>query len=425
MTRRLLLITYYFPPCGGAAVQRWLRWLPELVHAGYQVDVLTISEGDYPFRDESLLQRIPPEVKVHRTPAPRVGRYWKLLFGKGSSLPYGSLSRSQDDPPLKRLLIWIRLNLIVPDMRVFWNARAGKLAGQLLRMAPYTAVITSGPPHSTHLLGLKLKKAYGVRWFADWRDPWTGIYYLKLNPPSRLSMLWHKRLEKSVAEGADLNLCVSRYLAAEIPSNRKLVLYNGYDARYLPVKRSTAPGGDFRIKYIGQITEGQDTGALVDIISALASQVSVQLSFVGTQLDEAARTIIASISGISLREVGFVPHKEALQEMADAELLVLMINDYEGYEGMLTTKLFEYLGTGNPILSIGPHGGEAEQLLLEHRAGRHFDSSEKDLAVAWVLEMIQMRLRGESYPKGIDLDMLSAQHQSLMLIDALREEKSS
>lgn len=418
MRPKILLITYYFPPCGGAAVQRWLRWLPELVAAGYFVDVITISDGDYPFRDDSLLDRIPSDVKVFRTPAPRIGRLWKFIFGKHSSMPYGSLSMKTGDPLLKRILVWIRINLIIPDMRVFWNHRAFRQADDLLRKAPYSLVITTGPPHSTHLIGLRLKTTFGVRWFADWRDPWTGIYYLKLNPPTRWSMRKQSKLERQVAENADLNICVSRYLASQIPGMRKLVLYNGFDSKSTPREKTSSQV--FRIKYIGQITEGQDTNLLLDVLHGVANHFSPELSFIGTRLEKELEDRLFLIPAIKLRKVAFVSHEEALGEVKEAELLVLLINSYEGYEGMLTTKLFEYLGSGNPILSLGPHGSEAEQLILEYDAGRHYCASESEAAVDWVVSLIRAADTRDIDANIKDIYSLSAQHQSVKLIEAIR-----
>ncbi|MGC9362669.1 MAG: glycosyl transferase, partial [Candidatus Syntrophosphaera sp.] len=152
---RLLLITYYFPPCGGASVQRWLKWLPDLVEKGFDVTVLTTLDGDYPARDESLLREIPPEVEVLRISTPKFSKFWKIMFGSDKTIPYGDLSPDSKDGFLRRVLIWTRLNLIIPDMRRIWNPRAYKAALAHLREKPADVLITTGPPHSTHLIGLK------------------------------------------------------------------------------------------------------------------------------------------------------------------------------------------------------------------------------------------------------------------------------
>ncbi|HRQ68571.1 MAG TPA: glycosyl transferase, partial [Candidatus Syntrophosphaera sp.] len=157
---RILLISYYFPPCGGAAVQRWHKWLPVLVESGIEVTVLTTASGDYPVLDPSLEQEIPPQVKVLRSGAPSTAKLWKALFGKRSSVPYGDLSTNAKTGFLRKALIWARLNLIIPDARKFWNPSALKTATAFLKTNLVDAVITTGPPHSTHLIGLELKKRH-------------------------------------------------------------------------------------------------------------------------------------------------------------------------------------------------------------------------------------------------------------------------
>lgn len=154
---RLLLITYYFPPCGGSTVQRWLKWLPILVEQGFEVTVLTTKDGDYPVYDESLLAEIPPEVTVIRTKTFKFEKIWKIFTGNKRPIPYGNISKNKEQNLINRILIWIRLNLIIPDIRKFWNPSALKKAIDYLRITPVDYVITTGPPHSTHLIGLKLK----------------------------------------------------------------------------------------------------------------------------------------------------------------------------------------------------------------------------------------------------------------------------
>ena len=205
---KLLLISYYFPPCGGAAVQRWLRFINALDRRGVKVTVVTTREGDYPYTDYSLFDKLPTGIRVLRSKPFGFGSLWRFLGQK--ELPYGSLKSRHNDSLLKRTLYWLRLNLIVPDLRIGWNSSAYKLAKAELLKNNYTAVITTGPPHSTHLIGLKLKKNLRIKWCTDFRDPWSEIYYLKLTPPLSLTLNLHKYMERKVIASADLNFIVSR-----------------------------------------------------------------------------------------------------------------------------------------------------------------------------------------------------------------------
>lgn len=355
---KLLLITYYFPPCGGAAVQRWLRFISALERRGVSVTVITTKDGDYPYRDESLLAKLSPELKVLRSRPISFSALWSKLGQK--ELPYGSLNSKDSDSWLKKALYWLRLNLVVPDMRIGWNRSAYRLAVEELKRNNYDVVFTSGPPHSTHLIGLKLKQKYGITWYTDFRDPWSDIYYLKLNPPSKLTMLLHKHLERKVIQSADRNFIVSRSIAEALPEGNKTVLYNGFepaDFEVLNYQRAAK----FRIKFVGQITAGQDVKPLLGALSELSSLTEIEFSLIGTRDFPA--------TDVPIRRMPFLPHREALNELVNAELLVLFINDYEGNKGMLTTKLFEYIASRSPILCLAMPGGEAEEIIYQSGSG--------------------------------------------------------
>lgn len=363
---KLLLITYYFPPCGGAAVQRWLRFIKALHQKNVQVTVITTEAGDYPHTDPSLLDSIPSGTKVLRSKPFGFSRLWKALGQK--DLPYGSLQIQAEDTNLKKLLFWLRLNLVVPDMRIGWNRSAYKLAKHELMSDKYDYIITTGPPHSTHLIGLKLKQHYPIQWRADFRDPWSEIYYLKLNPPSGLTMLCHKYLERKVLAKADMCYVVSKSIADALPESNKTVLYNGFDPddfSDLSYQRSSK----FRIKYVGQLTAGQDISPLLGAICSLPELENLELSLIGT----AAFPKV----DFDVRKQPFLPHHQALEELVNAELLVLIINNYEGNKGMLTTKLFEYIASRTPILCIAPPGGEAEEVIIKTQSGVVLQTSEQ------------------------------------------------
>jgi glycosyltransferase involved in cell wall biosynthesis len=363
--KKLLIISYYFPPCGGAAVQRWLRLLPLLDKAGFDITVLTTQDGDFPVKDETLLSKLPPSVQVIRTFTPVFGRIWKGITHKDEPLPYGSLDGSQTTSLVKRLMYWIRLNLIAPDARVIWNPFAQRKAMQLCREKGIDWVITTGPPHSTHLIGLYLKKHIRFKWLADFRDPWTQIYYLKMESQNSLIRMINKHWEKKVLKQADLNLVISHDIASQLPNGRKKVFYNGFDAEQfssLKYKRSTK----FRIKYIGQLTAGQDITSLLSYLSENAFEHMIKefdFSFVGTKAFEHTPL------HFDVNFIGYLPHEQALAEMVNCEVLILLINSYTDNLGMLTTKLFEYIASGTPVLCIGPANGEAAEIVRQAQAG--------------------------------------------------------
>jgi glycosyltransferase involved in cell wall biosynthesis len=395
---KLLLITYYFPPCGGAAVQRWLRFISALERRGVQVTVITTKDGDYPYRDESLLAKLSPQLKVLRSRPLSFGNLWHKLGQK--ELPYGSLDSQPGDSWLKKALYWLRLNLIVPDMRLGWNSGAFKLAIDELKRNYYDVVFTSGPPHSTHLIGYKLKRLYGINWSTDFRDPWSDIYYLKLNPPSRLTMMLHKHLERKIISNANCNYIVSRSISEALPEGKKIILYNGFepaDFEGLSYQRTAK----FRIKFVGQLTAGQDVKPLLGALAELKSLADLEFSIIGTRDFPATE--------IPIRKMPFLPHHEALNELVNAELLVLIINDYEGNKGMLTTKLFEYIASRTPILCLAQPGGEAEEIIIKSQSGVVLQTIQ-DIAIH-IAKLYRDWLNGAENRNSADIGFLDVNQQ--------------
>jgi len=212
-----LLITYYWPPCGGVSVQRWLNLTRYLLKQGWQATVLTTKEGDYPDIDENLLAKIPPEIQVVRTKTPTFSRFYRALVGKKEKLPYGSLS-THKATPIKKMLYFIRLQFVSPDSRVIWNKHAYRVATEMLKTEKYDVMVTTGPPHSTHLIGYKLKKKHTLKWCADFRDPWSQMYYLNLEKRNVFIKNMDKTYEKRVLQSADQVVTISQGYASLLSS---------------------------------------------------------------------------------------------------------------------------------------------------------------------------------------------------------------
>jgi len=447
---RILLVSYYFPPCGGAPVQRWLRFIKELAALGYEICVISPKSGDFPHIDHSLCWEIPSGVKVIRTRSIRLQWFWQQIFGKNASMPYGSLETKPVDGLLKRFLIFLRLNVIIPDIRIFWLPYAFRAVLKELKNRSYNAIITTGPPHSTHLLGLLFRNT--TKWIADWRDPWSKIHYLDRSQPLLPARIIHKYLEAMVVSKAHINLIVSNYIASQLPSGMKKVIYNGYsevdfrDIVYQPTSR-------FRIKYVGQLTAGQDIipiiGELVKTLENLAfSSVTINrnsalspvdaelqsptnnsyeakdtgnsqdflITFIGTTIsqDVLYRLKLHNLeSYIHLQP--FLPHKKAVSEMVQSELLLLIINDYSGSQGMLTTKLFEYLAAKTPILCFGTPSGEAANLINKYKAGLCTDNL-ADIA-PYIWKLFEAWSQNQPLRNSLDTIALSTRKQISELIE--------
>ncbi|MBN2829474.1 MAG: glycosyltransferase [Candidatus Cloacimonetes bacterium] len=415
--KKMLLITYYFPPAGGPAVQRWLRFLKYLPAHDWQITVITTEKGDYPFIDESLLAEVPLNVKLIRTKTPTFGSLFHLFTGgKEKSIPYGSLNSNQSDAIGKKMLYWARLNLVVPDARMIWNKHALRAAEQELNSDNYDVIVTTGPPHSTHLVGLKLKKQFNIPWVTDFRDPWSKIFYMQLAKHSSMITVANERLETKVLAEADLNLVVSKQISEQLPEGRKEILPNGFDAdkfEKIPYHIST----HFRIKFIGSITQGQ---TLEPFIRALEEFVKtqgvddVELELTG---DYENRPYLAEF----INYKPFTPHKNALDKMRNAELLLLPINTYTGSSGMLTTKLFEYIGSGTPILCFGPSEGAAAQVLRDYGTGITCSYTNHAVMLNYLEKLYTAWHEGTPIRNSKDTTPLHSSSQTAILDKFLRE----
>lgn len=368
--KRLLLISYYFPPCGGAGVQRWVRILKYLPEKGWDITVLTTQNGDYPIIDNSIGKDLSPKIKVVRTKTPIFGNLYKRVTKDKQGIPYGTLNSAKHDTFLKKILYWVRINLIIPDARFIWNKYAYREAVQLLRINKYDVVITTSPPHSTQLIGLKLQHKFKVKWVTDFRDPWADIFYLKLAKQNKLSYLINKHSEKKVIKNADLNLIVSENINRDFPKGNKVTFTNSFDPADF-ANHENQRNEKFRIKYIGKITEGQDINSIITALNNLPKlHQNIELTFIGTYENNPFNTDFPVVIK------NFLPHSQAITEMINSDLLILLINDYPQNKGMLTTKLFEYLGANVPILCIGPQDGDANAIIQECSAGKCVDYSD-------------------------------------------------
>ncbi len=408
----ILFLSYYFPPCGGATVQRWLKFIPLLSQKGHKITVITSKDGDYPFIDHSLCEKIPPEVEVHRISAPAWEKSWKRLTGNRTPLPHGSLPK--DSKGLQRLLIWLRLNLIIPDLRIFWSRKLSRAALKILKTKPIDLIISTGPPHSTHLPAMILAKRHEIPWLSDFRDPWTKIHYLLLNPPGALSRAIHSALERKVLAYANITTVISKDIADALPEGNKIVVQNGFDPR--DFEGIVHERHDlFRIKYIGQFTEGQSLELLNSLLRGIKRET--EISFIGSSLGEDRKARLADGLKKEPRYIDFLSHHDALKEMVSGDLLILIINRYEGNQGMLTTKLFEYLASRSPILVFAPPDNIAAQIVRETSSGKSFDYHEVDEAIAWVESL------GKSMRNDGDIQEYSVEKQIDILNEAIESLK--
>lgn len=408
---KVLVITYYWPPSGGAGVQRALKFVKYFVRTGVEPVVLTVApeKASYPVLDDSLFQDVPKGVKVITTSSFEPLRLLSGLSG-GKHVPYGGFANANKSSLTQRMLRWIRGNVFIPDARVGWVPFAVRAAADIIRSEGITAVIISSPPHSSQLIGLKLKRRFpSLRWIADMRDPWTDIYYYKDLMHSAASAKRDTRLERQVLEQADEIVVVSEAIRrlfvrklSGTDSGKVHVIPNGYDEEDFKEHIPSDPDR-FTITYVGTMAEMYRPAVFFDALQQVVQAVSpaqIRFRFVGSAPWTLKKSIEDSPLAPFCEWYGHVPHGEAICYMQRATALLLVIPDAEGAEGILTGKLFEYLGAGRLIIGIGPPGGDAAAIIGGCHAGRMFGREEGEALRDWLISKVEDWKQGKMVYEG-------------------------
>lgn len=402
---RLLLVTYYFPPSGGAGVQRILKWTKYLRDFGVEPVVLTVEAGAYPRLDPTLLDDVPAGVAVHRTPTLDPFGLYARLTGRTRQEAVNETTGhiGEGDSVVERLARWVRGNLFIPDARVGWVPFAVARGRRLAAAGEVDAVLTSGPPHSVHLTGWGLQRLTGCPWIADLRDPWTDISYYDELPRAAAAVALDRALERAVLRHADAVVTVSpawrdllRAKVARAPGAFH-VIHNGFDPA--DFEEGPAPPDRFVLAHVGSLYGSRSPEALWEALARLHEQGAVprlRLRLVGRVGEDVLATLAAYGLEPILEHVPYRPHREATLEMQRATLLLLTMEGAQHYQGLITGKLYEYLAAGRSVLALGPPDGDAAALLRETDAGAVLPSDDTAAIVAYLREQYERWERGEA-----------------------------
>lgn len=392
MKKKVLIITYYWPPSGGSGVQRWLKFVKYLPQFGWEPVVYTVKEGEFPVIDESLIKEIPEGIKVIKQPIWEPFGIYKKLTGKKKSEQFGhGFAGEKNEKGITRLIkdfaIWVRGNFFIPDARKFWIKPSVKFLRAYLKENKIEYIITTGPPHSLHVIGLELKKSIPIKWIADFRDPWTGVYYFPELKLSTSAMKKHRQLEFSVLSEADKIISVGKTLkenliqlcGKDFNSEKIEVITNGFD--YDNIEQVEYPKR-FNLVYTGLFSKDQNHLALWEAIANCCNANSdfnkaITIDLYG-KIDP---SVLASINQFNLRDKVRLYNHVGLLEVGkiqrNAAILLLCINHYPGEKEMLTGKLFDYICSLRPILNIGPVDGDAAEIIRTTNTGITFSINDK------------------------------------------------
>lgn len=382
---KVLLISYYWPPAAGGGVHRWLKFSKYLDKTKVDLTVYTPSNPEYPAVDEKSLDQIPKDIKVIKKKIFEVYSLYKMFTGKKKDEKIYSGFINEQNSIKQKISVWIRGNFFIPDARKFWIKPSIKFLCQLQKEQGFDVIISTGPPHSMHLIALGIKEKYPtIKWISDFRDPWTKIdFYDKLNLSKRSDAL-HKKLERKVLMKSDQVVTISNTCAKDLASlsnNREIsVITNGFDPEDFDFEVSL--DSSFTISHIGSMNEDRSPIELIESLSdlitdghPLVDEIKIQL--IG-QVDGVIKDTVEKLGVQSyVSYIPFMDHKDVIKVMKSSKVLLLVINRTPDAAGILTGKAFEYIGANRPILTIGPKEGDMKEILQGVKHSKYIDFGDK------------------------------------------------
>ena len=384
--KRVLVISYYWPPSGGSGVQRWVKFAKYLPAEGWQPVVCVPENPSYDLLDETLAAEIPAEAEVLRRRIREPYAAYRRLMGRGASTDMKTLTEvtpisSGRKSWKQRLSLWVRGNLFVPDPRRGWVRPCVRFLKKYLREHPVDVIVTTGPPHSMHLIGQRLHAALGTPWIPDFRDPWTKMYYLKHLPMTRRTWRRLEKMEQAVLDECSTVLAVTPAVQADFAARTKTpvaMITNGFDETDFAETPDLVGGDGFVITHTGLFAADGNPLTLWKVLGEMAAadpafRESLRLRLSG-KVDRAVLDAVAA-AGLSdnVVSLGYVDHVSAVQEQRAATVLLLPLRNDPEYKPILPGKLFEYLAARRPILGIGQEDGAMAAVLRETAAGEMCD----------------------------------------------------
>ncbi len=443
-SKKVLIVTYYWPPAGGPGVQRWLKFAKYLPEFGYEPVIYTPENPSYPLVDETLIKEVPDDLKIVKTNIWEPYQIAEKFSKSNKKFKGGQFDVGKNQSFVSKLSIFIRGNFFIPDARKFWVKPSIRFLKDYLKKHHIDIIVTTGPPHSLHLIGLGLKKEMpNLKWIADFRDPWTEISYYKHLKLTSGSDKKHRQLEKSVFENADLTLATSYTDAENFRKNgaNAFCVTNGFDKNVEllhresvqtnaenPISFQMDDSAKFTLSYVGVLEQLRNPENLWKALIALSKNHQdfandFELKFVGRVDDKILAGIENSVLKNNIKNLGYLAHGESVKEMENSTLLLITNFPNESSKGIIPGKLFEYLSTGKQIISFGPHGADVATILEKTKAGKHFDYTASGEIEAFILSLYRDWKSGKSIVNSANINEFSRKELTKRLASLLSELK--
>lgn len=400
--KKVLIITYYWPPSGGGGVQRWMKFAKYLPEMGWQPIVFTPENADYPIYDATLLNEVDAQMEVIKCPIWEPYRALRKWSKSDQTLSAGFIRKEKKESISSKAINWVRGNLVIPDARRFWIGPASRFLIEYLKTHPVDAIVSTGPPHSMHLIARKVAKATGTPWLADFRDPWLNMDNADKFRMGSFARFLHASLERKVVREATQVVTVGWHWSANYAALRGKpvpVITNGFDATDFESTEKREQSV-FTVGHYGTFGDDRNPTALWTAISELMQEDAefaeqFQLELVGPTDIDVLEAVRASSFAHKLVYEAYVKHDEAVKRMQRASVLLVIINQNSNQEGRITGKIFEYLASNTPILGIGSPTSDCARIIDEALAGAMFSFSN----VAGIKSFLMRTLRERSEVK--------------------------
>lgn len=434
-----MIITYYWPPSGGSGVQRWVKFAKYLPKEGWQPVIYTPENPELTTIDKTLAKEIPPQAEIVKRRIFEPYGIYRLLMGKGSSTDLKTLTAAGSDDsevnPVsggtknwkQKLSLYIRGNFFIPDPRVMWVKPSVKFLKSYLKDHPVDAIVTTGPPQSMHLIGLELSKATGLPWIADFRDPWTKMFYFKHLGLTKRSEEKHLKLEKQVLDGATRVIAVSPMVRDDFQSmtdTRVELITNGFDED--DFNNHIETDENFNITHTGLFAADGNPETLWKVLADKCSsdnefRRALRIRLVGKTDKEIIKSIEAFGLGQNLKDFGYQSHEIAVKEQRNASTLILPLRKEPEYEAVLPGKLFEYLASRRPILGIGQTEGAMAKVIRDTGSGVVYDWPDEKRIRSYIDFCWEEFKNGELMDNTSDISIYSRRRLTKKLVALLEE----
>jgi len=368
----VLIITYYWPPAGGSGVQRWLKFVKYLQDFDIEPVVYTVDNPSYAILDKTLENEVPKSVEIIKQQIREPNNFLSFFSKKNKKTSAGFLDANPSF--FGKIAQYIRANYFIPDARKYWIKPSVNYLSDYLKNNPVDAVISTGPPHSMHLIALQLKEKLGINWIADFRDPWTAIDYFYQLPLTNKAKERHHQLEKEVVSTADCVLVVGKTMKDNyLKFNKNIeVITNGFDGdlntNLIPLDKK------FTLVHIGLMNADRNPEILWRTLSEICKEDQIfakdfKLKLVGSIAKEVHESIKKYQLTAYIEMIDYLPHQEVITYQKSAQVLLIAVNNVPSAKGILTGKIFEYLQAQRPILAIGPTDGDLAEIITTTNSG--------------------------------------------------------